>query len=110
MPPNTERLGPLFRSVRKGGRVGDRLHPTQVPRILKALARRAGLPKAVVAAPSGHSPRVGAAQDMIAAGIDLPAILQAGRWKSAAMVSRYGEHLLAEQSGAARLARLQQRA
>ena len=101
--------GPLLRSVRKGGRVGARLHPGQVPRILKAMARRAGLQEAVVANLSGHSPRVGAAQDMIAAGIELPAILQAGRWKSAAMVSRYGEQLLAERGGAARLARLQQR-
>ena len=39
---------------------------------------------------SGHSTRVGAAQDMIACGIELPAILQVGRWKSTAMVNRYG--------------------
>ncbi len=42
-----------------------------------------------------HSTRVGAAQDMIAAGIDMPAILHAGRWKFPAMVNRYGERLLA---------------
>ena len=73
------------------------------------MARRAGLPAAVVQGLSGHSARVGAAQDMIAAGIELPAILQAGRWKSTAMVNRYGEQLLARRSGAAQLARLQQR-
>ena len=33
---------------------------------------------------------------MVAAGIELPAILQAGRWKSTAMVNRYGERLLAQ--------------
>ena len=102
--------GPLFRSVGKGGRVGRRLPPGQVPRILKAMAARAGVPDEIARTLSGHSPRIGAAQDMIAAGIELPAILQAGRWKSTAMVNRYGEHLLAGQGGAARLARLQHRA
>ena len=101
--------GRLFRSVGKGGRVGERLHPCQVPRIFKAMARTAGLPATVVAGLSGHSARVGAAQDMVAAGIELPAILQAGRWKSTAMVSRYGERLLAKRSGAAQLARRQGR-
>ena len=101
--------GRLFRSLRKDGVVGRRLHPSQVPRIFKAMARRAGLPEAEVDGLSGHSPRVGAAQDMVAAGIELPAILQAGRWKSAAMVSLYGERLLARRSAAAQLARLQGR-
>ena len=36
-------------------------------------------------------------------------ILQAGRWKSTAMVNRYGERLLARRSGAAQLAKLQRR-
>ena len=101
--------GRLFRSVARNGRFGEGLDPSQVPRILKAMARAAGLPEAVVGGLSGHSPRVGAAQDMIAAGIELPAILQAGRWKSTAMVNRYGERLLAKRSAAARLARLQDR-
>ena len=69
----------------------------------------AGLPAQVVRRLSGHSPRVGAAQDMIASGIGIPAIMQAGRWKSAQMVQRYGERLLAKRNGAAQLARLQKR-
>ena len=101
--------GPLFRSVRKDGAVGERLHPSQVPRIFKAMARRAGLPPDVAAGLSGHSARVGAAQDMVASGIELPAILHAGRWKTTVMVNRYGERLLARRSGAAQLARLQRR-
>ncbi|MDE0335488.1 MAG: tyrosine-type recombinase/integrase [Defluviicoccus sp.] len=101
--------GMLFRSVGKGGRIGARLHPGQVPRIFKAMAREAGLPEAVAGGLSGHSARVGAAQDMVAAGIELPAILHAGRWKSTAMVNRYGERLLARRSGAAQLARMQER-
>ena len=101
--------GRLFRSVHKAGTLGERLHPSQVPRIFKSMAHRAGLPEGLVEGLSGHSARVGAAQDMVAAGIEMPLILNAGRWKSTAMVSRYGERLLARRSGAAQLARLQKR-
>ena len=101
--------GRLFRSTTKGGAVGAALHPSQVPRIFKTMARRAGLPEEVAESLSGHSPRVGAAQDMVASGIEMPAILQAGRWKTPAMVNRYGERLLARRSGAAQLAMLQRR-
>ena len=101
--------GHLFRSVGKGGAVGEGLHPSQIPRIFKAMARAAGLADDDVNAISGHSTRVGAAQDMIAAGIELPAILQAGRWRTTVMVARYGERLLARRSAAAQLARLQGR-
>ena len=101
--------GPLFRSMRKDGTVGGRLPAGQVPRIYKAMAGRAGFSAQMVRRISGHSPRVGAAQDMIASGIGTPAIMQAGRWKSAAMVQRYGERLLAKRNGAAQLARLQKR-
>ena len=101
--------GPLFRSVGKGGRTGGALPPGQVARIFKAMARSADLPDAVVEGLSGHSTRVGAAQDMIAAGIELPKIQHAGRWKSTAMVNHYGERLLVRRSGAAELASLQGR-
>jgi hypothetical protein len=33
------------------------------------------------------------AQDLVAAGFDVAAIMQAGRWKSSAMVARYTERL-----------------
>ena len=101
--------GRLFRSVTKSGRLGERLDASQVPRIFKAMACQAGLPPELVEGLSGHSARVGAAQDMVAVGIELPAIQQAGRWKSGAMVSRYGERLLARRSAAAQLARMQNR-
>ena len=73
------------------------------------MARRAGLEAQVVDRLSGHSTRVGATQDMVAYGVELPAILQAGRWKSTSMVNRYGERLLPQRSGAAQLARMQLR-
>jgi len=101
--------GFLFRSLDKGGRVLGGMPAGEVTRIFKRMARKAGLPDQVVRGLSGHSARVGAVQDMIAAGIELPAILQAGRWKSASMVNRYGERLLAKRSAAAKLARKQGR-
>ena len=101
--------GLLFRSVRKDGAVRKKLDPSQVPRIYKKMARRAGLPGDIADALAGHSTRVGPVQDMIACGIELPAILQSGRWKTTRMVQRYGERLLARRSGAAQLAERQQR-
>ena len=101
--------GRLFRSVRKDGTVGEKLDGSQVPRIYKRMARQARLPDDIVDTLAGHSTRVGAVQDMIACGIELPAILQSGRWKSARMVQRYGERLLARRSGAAQLAERQRR-
>ena len=92
--------GRLFRSLNRGA-LGTRLDASQVPRIFKAMAERAGLPGEVVSGISGHSTRVGAAQDMVAGGIAMAAILHAGRWKTTAMVNRYGERLLARRSGAA---------
>ena len=51
----------------------------------------------------------GAVQDMIAAGIELPAILQAGRWKNTVMVQPYGERLLAKRGAATRRSRPHER-
>lgn len=93
------RTGPLFRSVHVTGRVGGALHPEDVADILRKLAQRAARPLRRMGidadAVSGHSCRVGMAQDLVAAGLELPAIMQAGRWKSSTMVARYAEQLLA---------------
>ncbi len=35
------------------------------------------------------------AQDLVASGAELPAVMQAGRWKSATMPVRYAERLVA---------------
>ena len=50
--------GRLFRSVGRDGTLGTRLDASQVPRIYKAMARRAGLPEDLAQALSGHSARV----------------------------------------------------
>ena len=96
--------------MHRSGALGAGLDASQVPRIFKAMAHRAGLSPELVEGLSGHSARVGAAQDMIAAGIELPAILHAGRWKSTAMVQplRRAPACAPQRSGAS-LPRLQKR-
>ena len=59
--------------------MGKTLDASQVPRICKSMAAHAALPTELFDALAGHSTRVGPVQDMIAHGIALPAILQAGR-------------------------------
>ena len=99
--------GALFRSVSKGGVIGKRIDTRDVPRIFKRLADRAGVAFDGI---SGHSTRVGAAQDMAAAGLGVTEIMQSGGWKSPTMVGRYTERLMARRGAAAKLAALQGRA
>ena len=101
------RSGRIFRSVRPDGVSGKSLSGSRISRIFKEMARKAGLEARVVDGISSHSARVGATQDMIAADLGLAAVMQAGRWKTAAMALRYGERLLARRGGVARFARLQ---
>lgn len=101
--------GPLFRSVRASGKIGPSLWDGAVSRIFKQLSALAGHEADAVKATSGHSTRVGMAQDMAAAGIDLASIMQAGSWKTPTMVARYIERLAAKNGAAAKLASLQGR-
>ena len=86
--------GPLFRSLRRNGQVRSRaLHDNEVARILRRLVAAAHLPTDRV---SGHSCRVGMAQDLAAAGATLPQLMEAGDWRSPTMPARYTERLAAE--------------
>ena len=58
-----------------------------------------------VASISSHSIRVGVAQDNLAAGESLGAIMQAYRWRDAQTVMRYGAKLAAKSGASARMAR-----
>jgi hypothetical protein len=98
---------PLFRPVYGRDVVKPQPFTTRgITRVLQRLVSRASLGLEDV---SGHSTRVGAAQDMVAADIDLLAVMQAGGWKTPTMPARYAERLLAERGAAARLARMQNR-
>ncbi|WP_133085172.1 tyrosine-type recombinase/integrase [Novosphingobium sp. TCA1] len=94
----------------------ERLHPNSITLIYKRLIRRAwekGLLGEMseterdrwLTAVSSHSIRVGVAQDNFAAGEDLPAIMQAYRWRDARTVLRYGSKLAAKSGASARLAK-----
>ena len=101
--------GPLFRPIGRWGHVGVRpLDPQSVRRIFQEVAGAAGL--LLARQPSGHSTRVGAAQDMISAGLELGEVMQAGSWKSVTMVARYCERQRAGRGAARKLAVLQNRA
>jgi site-specific recombinase XerD len=93
--------GLVFQSLTKGGKAtGRALDTRDVRRILKglAVAARLGHGKAV----SGHSLRVGMAQDLVAANMDLASVMQAGGWATPLMVSRYTEKLTARRGAVAR--------
>ncbi|WP_309141246.1 tyrosine-type recombinase/integrase [Novosphingobium sp. G106] len=114
--------GPLFRrvetwfdgSVRSVGE--GALHPGSVTLIYKRLIRQAydkrllgdmGETEVVrwIRSVSSHSIRVGVAQDNIAAGEGLPAIMQAYRWRDPKTVLRYGAKRAAKRGASARMAR-----
>ena len=74
------------------GKVIDRcLETTTVKRVVKEAAKRCGLRPDQVASFSGHSMRVGAAQDLLRRGFDTAAIMRAGGWKSVNVLARYLE-------------------
>ena len=91
--------GPMFRSVRKGGRIGGALSPDDVSRRYKNMASRAGIDPVDI---SGHSTRVGMAQDLCASGMELTELMVAGRWKSPKMPAKYAENLNAARGAVAK--------
>ncbi len=114
--------GPLFRrvetyfdgTVRSAGPAA--LHPNSISLIYRRLIRD-GVARRLfgeiseaevarwLAGVSSHSIRVGVAQDNFAAGENLPAIMQAYRWRDAKTVMRYGARLAAKSGASARLAK-----
>jgi integrase/recombinase XerD len=80
------------------------LHPGSIAPIFKRVAQWIGMPARFVAEVSGHSTRVGAAQDLAELDTDLAAITQAGGWKSTRMPLQYAEKINAARSGIARAA------
>lgn len=88
------RTGKLFRGIKRGQVITDNLSPAQVNRIYKSIAARSCINDLVVKHISGHSMRVGAAQDMLISGASLPIIMQRGRWSKADTVMRYIEYAI----------------
>ena len=82
--------GPLFRGLHTAKVGSGHLETSSIRRLIKSAARRVGLNKAA-ADLSGHSMRVGGAQDLMTAGHDTLAIMTAGGWKDVEVVARYVE-------------------
>ena len=83
----------LLAGINRGGKISpNSLGPGQINRIYKRIARNAVLDELVVKGISGHSMRVGAAQDLLNSGASMPIIMQRGRWSKTDTVMRYLEH------------------
>lgn len=92
----------VFHALPRGPRhrldMTNPLNVREAARIFERLAATYGIGKPL----SGHSARVGAAQDMTRAGMTMPAIMQQGRWKTTNMPARYAENELAVVAGKSR--------
>ncbi len=81
--------GYLLRGINACNNVGAELGAGQISRIFKSLAQKANFQSDVVKAISGHSMRVGAAQDLLLQGASLPQIMVKGGWVKTDTVMRY---------------------
>lgn len=86
--------GYLFRGINNAIDITQELNASQINRIYKRLANNAKLPKEILNKISGHSMRVGAAQDLLTCGASLPMIMKKGRWSKTDTVMRYLENCI----------------
>jgi site-specific recombinase XerD len=101
--------GPIFARIMGTSRVGTPLTAQNVTTVLRKVGQWIGLDAQERDRISGHSVRVGAAQDLLALNMDLPSVMQAGRWKDTRMPMKYGERVLAGRGAMARAAKAQGR-
>jgi integrase len=99
------KAGPVFVRVHGASSVGESLTPQVVSTVFRKVGQWIGLKESEVKRISGHSARVGAAQDLMALNISLAAVMQTGRWKDTRMPMRYGERGLASRGGMAQAAK-----
>jgi hypothetical protein len=82
----------LMVGINRGGRISRSiLGSGQVNCIYKRIARNAGFDELIIEEISGHSMRVGVAQDLLSSGASMPIITQKGRWSKTNTVMRYLE-------------------
>jgi integrase len=104
--------GKVFRRLERTGVVGERsLHPQEVGRTFERIGQH--LREKGLSWPSlrlgAHSTRIGAAHDMVAAGIDLTSIMHSGGWHDPKMPRYYTRELATRDSGMARMLRARNR-
>lgn len=84
-----ENYGPIFRGITQFGNITNSISEGQINRIYKGLAKAARLDQEVISRISGHSIRVGAAQDLVCSGASLPLLMNRGRWSKPDTAMRY---------------------
>jgi site-specific recombinase XerD len=82
----------LYCGLNRALDISPQIGAGQINRIYKKIARKAGLNESAIEGISGHSMRVGAAQDLLNSGASMPIIMQRGRWSKTDTVMRYLEH------------------
>ncbi len=85
-------IGPLSRSLHLGRVSDSALNTSSIRRAVKRVSARAGVDTTDAQQLSDNPMRVGAAQDLLVAGFDALAIMQAGGWKSTNVLLRYVEN------------------
>lgn len=88
-----ETSGFLFRGITKYDTPKHEIAGAQINRIFKQLAKRAALDINLTQHISGHSLRIGSAQDLLASGASMPIIMNRGRWTKVDTVMRYVENI-----------------
>jgi site-specific recombinase XerD len=84
--------GKLFRSITATEKVKHNLNVSQIGRIFKRLAVNSTINKDIIKNISGHSIRIGSAQDLMLSGTSLAIIMNRGRWTKIDTVMRYIEN------------------
>jgi site-specific recombinase XerD len=83
--------GKILRGVQGNSKITNGLTGAQIARIFKKIAISAGIDQRTVSQISGHSIRIGAAQDLLLTGASLPQIMTKGGWSKVDNVMRYVE-------------------
>jgi hypothetical protein len=84
--------GRIFRGVKNNGLLTSSLNKAQINKIYKKLAGKANVDKEILKKISGHSTRVGAAQNLLQSGANLAMILKKGQWTKIDTAMKYLEN------------------
>jgi site-specific recombinase XerD len=84
--------GKIFRAITATGKIKESIDSSHIGRIYKKIAANSNIDSSIIKNISSHSMRVGAAQDLMLSGFDLPTIMNRGRWTKTDIVMRYIEN------------------
>jgi integrase len=85
--------GKIFRAIASSHKIKSNLDASQIGRIYKKLAEKSNIDSNIIKNMSGHSTRIGAAQDLMVSGASMPALMNRGRWTKIDTVIRYIENI-----------------